>query len=627
MIKEITEFVNDLPPEFKSLGAKPKDGLHILLKVQEDGEDIVIDKYSIEYEYFLKKRKEILTPYLRKCAMLQELSWTLDFETKPYYQKCFDLPEKGILTISPFCFSTKKKSFKGGSKYEKDKRKINERIERYFKNTEKLITNSKEKKYHQVLLSYFIDWHNFESYLFSIPEFARMGEEEHIVVYLDLPSDVYDNVYVKYLDNYLFNNRKRFSNAEEELGISNFFNGFNDEKPFLKHCTSSFEYSGLINRTVAKSLKEFKDLLKQNILPNPLPVFVYKDELKKEAISAFKTAAEEGTRISYQAIIESLYNSKYKDELGNYYLLFYQMGEIKDFDFVSKFEYELRDENGNSWEIKDWFNGNNQRKVQNVFDLQYWVVPVVFKNSLVVVYEGKIVDYRYFGELEIKKCKSTSNYLLVQTYRKAFYDYIYKSKRQAISQHAFNTMLQASILDDVHLDEYKDRKHSQERNIRHKLNIWFSLSEKFDLQHKNTETMASKLQVHRTFIRALAKGETIIQTDDEYAFAVGQVVYYLLRKSKTADRSYKRLEPFLQQVHGKELNKAIYRLFTSYKHETFSNNFKNPFAEVMDYETEIKNLQDLMPTMLAGVFSKNELFSDKEEKEDTAVTENEEDID
>lgn len=100
---------------------------------------------------------------------------------------------------------------------------------------------------------------------------------------------------------------------------------------------------------------------------------------------------------------------------------------------------------------------------------------------------------------------------------------------------------------------------------------------------------------------ALSQGEAILENDEQYAFAAGQVIYYLLHKSKTADKSYKRLEPFLQQVHASELNKAIARLFDTYKHENFSGNFRHPFASVMAYQTQA-NMRDYLPMMLAGIF-------------------------
>ena len=149
--------------------------------------------------------------------------------------------------------------------------------------------------------------------------------------------------------------------------------------------------------------------------------------------------------------------------------------------------------------------------------------------------------------------------------------------------------------------------------MQQKLNIWFSLTNNF-INAKNNQVMSSKLQTHREFIKQLADGKTDINTDEQYAFTVGQVIYYLLSKSKTADRSYKRLEPFMQQVQSKELNKSIARLFDSYKHENFSGNFRAPFAQILSYETKT-NIRDLIPTILSGVFSENALYSNTEKPE------------
>jgi CRISPR-associated protein Csh1 len=176
----------------------------------------------------------------------------------------------------------------------------------------------------------------------------------------------------------------------------------------------------------------------------------------------------------------------------------------------------------------------------------------------------------------------------------------------------FDSILRTSVLEDIRLDEIKSSYHTEDRNIRKKLNIWFSLKENFNQSsHKNNETMANKLKEHREFIKKLVKSNADIENDEQYAFAAGQVIYYLMSKSKTADRSYKRLEPFLQQVQAKQLNMAISRMFDVYKHEQFSGNFKTPFAQVLAYDTS-KNMRDLIPTLLSGIFSKNSLFSDKE---------------
>lgn len=622
MIKELSTFVQALDSEFKGLGVKPKEGLHILLKVRQEEDCVFMDESSLVGWVYTKSKnltqeEEIL---LGHCASLAQLSWCVNTN------KCFDLPTKAIHSCSPYCLAIKKENLVNGEKYVKNhkdkKSQVYERISAYFGKASDLLQNETDKQRVELFKYALNSEQSFHSWLAHIPVYSEMKDAEYVIFYLDEPTEKYQKANDVYLADKLFNTNEYNRIVEETtFGTSDFFNGYPTKKPFLTHQSAVFDIAGRISAQEAKHLYEFQDLIGRNILPRPLPIFIHQDELKTEgkknirdaSISLFKQDAALGKRRGYKEIIEDLYKD-YKDQLGNYYLLFYQAGEIKDFDFVPKFEYELKDEKGAAWEIKDLFKINYRRHIENVFDFQYAVLLPVFNNALIVKTKTGDFQHRYFDDIDAKYCKSDATFLMVMTYRKAFYDFIYKSKREAVNQHTFDKIMLSSILDDIRLDEFKNNLNSQNVSIRQKLNIWFSLSENFNQLTLTIETMASKLQAHRAYMKQLAKGEASIENDEQYAFAVGQVIYYLLRKSKTADRSYKRLEPFMQQVQSKELNKAIARLFDTYKHENFSTKFRTPFAEVLDYETKT-NIRDLIPAILAGVFSENELFSDKENNE------------
>ncbi len=619
MIKEIVQFTNSLDIEMKAIGMLPKEGLHIMLKYENVDDQLNISKV-FEYEWFSKK-KSALTPLLKRAASLAQLAWMVNTN------KCFDLPAKGIHSCSPYCLAFKRESINGGAKFNDAKAKLYERVNTYFSKAIELLDEDSEKEKVKVFRDVLNSEAKMHFYLDQIPEYKTLKDAEYIVFYLDVAEEVYQKPNGKYLADKLFNTND-YNHTVEEItyGTSDFFNGYPTKKPFLTHQSASFDIAARVSAAEAQSLFEFQDIMRRGIFPKPLPIFIHQDEIvqkgkksiQESAIQLFKSEAKQNKRIGYKEIIETLYKD-YADELGNYYLLFYDRDVIKDFDYVPKFDYLLKDEHDQGWKIENLFSADNYNTVSNVFQLQQAVLLPVFNNALVTKTKSGEFQYKYFDDIDAKYCKSAVTFLLVMQYRKAFYDFIYKSKRQAVTQAMFNTILQASIVEDVRLDEIKNGYHTQDGNIRRKLNIWFSLSEKFDQNNpKTTITMTSKLQELRAFIGQLTKEETTIISDEQYAFAVGQIIYYLLSKSKTADRSYKRLEPFMQQVHAKELNKAISRMFDSYKHENFSFNFKNPFAEVMAYETKA-NVRDFMPTILAGIFSKNALFSDKEEKEDIEI--------
>ena len=81
------------------------------------------------------------------------------------------------------------------------------------------------------------------------------------------------------------------------------------------------------------------------------------------------------------------------------------------------------------------------------------MLRVIFNNSLITQTKTGDIQRKYFDELDPKYCKSENNYLLVLKYRKAFYDYIYKSRTQAITRQMFDDILLSGIFLDIRLDE------------------------------------------------------------------------------------------------------------------------------------------------------------------------------
>jgi CRISPR-associated protein Csh1 len=614
MIKEISNFIESLDPTFKSLGIKPKEGLHVMFSIQNNDGELVISMNS----HASTKKKES-TPaeikLLKEAASLTQAAWCVNTN------KCFDLPTKAIHSCSPYCVAIKKENLTGGEKYNNNsKSQVYERINSYFDKALELVEDETDKQ-RIILFKNAINSEDcFNSWIKDLAEFKELKDAEYVIYYLDEPIEKFTKTNEKYLADKLFNT----NDYNKELngitfGTSDFFNGFPTKKPFLTHQSASFDIANRISSEDAKNLYELQDILSRNVLPKPLPIFIYQEELQEE-IRIIKKGVEDGEKFGYREIIEKIHE-KHQADIGNYYLLYYDRGEIKDFDFVAKFEYTLKDQSGSKWEILDLFDGANAQKIKNVFHFQLAVLQPIFNNSLITKTKNDTYQYKYFDDIESKFCKSDATYIQVLKFRRAFYDFIYKSKRQAITSTMFDEIMQTSILEDIRLDEIKNNFHTEERSIRQKLNIWFSLTNNF-INAKNNQVMSSKLQTHREFIKQLADGRTDITTDEQYAFTVGQVIYYLLSKSKTADRSYKRLEPFMQQVQSKELNKSIARLFDSYKHENFSGNFRAPFAQILSYETKA-NVRDLIPTILSGVFSDNALFSNAEKPEEIFNEENE----
>lgn len=612
MLTELIQFTNSLDPELKTIGMTPKEGLHIMLKLEELENTLSIST-DFRYEIYSKKDKEISSSK-KYFASLAQLAWMVNTN------KCFDLPSKGIHSCSPYCLAFKRESIKGGAKFNDAKVKIYGRINAYFDKAIELLAEDSEKELAKVFKFALNSEEKVHSFLDQIEEYSALKDAEYIVFYLDVPIEKYKVYNDIYLGGKLFNTEKYNIEGNDGLiyGTSNFLNGFNLGKPFLMHQSATFDITGRISANGARTLFEFENIAGRRILPNPLPIFVYEEE-RDASITLFKEdALDGGNRRGYREIIEEL-QKRLKKELGNYYLLFYKGGEtkefVKDFDFVSKFEYELKDKNNENWQIKDLFGGKYKYSLENVFELERLVLPLIFNNALIVRTKTSSMLFKYFDDIDAQYCKTANTYLLVMTYRKIFYDFIYKSNRTGLTQRVFEDILLTSILDDIRLDKFENNHHSEDLNIRQKLNVLFSLHQNFQPFKQDARFMASNVNVMREYTKSVIAKTESINDDEQFAFLSGQVTRYLHTKSKSSDRSYNKLESILQKTTIGGIKDAIDELFRRYKHEKFSKNFRNIFSEVNGYAFKQKDsarpFKHLMPLFLAGYFSECYLFADK----------------
>lgn len=644
MIKELINFTDSLDEEFKNLGSLPKEGLHILIKsiVNEAGE-VNIDFENFKYEQFSKKQKDEPSEFLNHCKLLHQNAWCIDTN------KCFDLPTKAIHTCSPFAVGFKREHLEGGTKFKENegkKKQVYDRFDDYFNKAFALFEKEEEKEKY-ILFQHLFTHNHFSRILAKIEneqtairqnlerkneqlknefkeskdkgqketlkekiaqteqEFLKVNpleDSSYLIFYFAVPLELYRSVHKKYLDDKLFNTEKYNTVPDADgliYGTNNFLNSFNSNMPFLMHQTASFDISGRISNVEAKLLNDLKNMFPNKTLPNPLPIFIYKDEmLQDKVIGIFR---ESGFKFGYKEIIQKLVDDN-EEDISNYYLLFWQNtidGIIfRDFDFVSRFEYKYKDALiiQNLFDIKE--KGGKENKhyplIKTIFDFEQQVFKLLI--------QSKYLRVDYFGDLNKEDyAKLDMTFISYSKYRKVVYDFVYKSQRNIISGNIFYEMAFNSILDDV--------KNSNEYGVKEKLNIWYSLYEYFNPKQKIN--MINKLKEYQDFVGAIIADEPLTDiTDESFAFAAGQVIEYILSKSKSADNSFNLLEPYLQQSKCSEFKKAIANDFGRYKHENFSKNFEKVAAFVLSYETDT-NLKHLLPQILSGVFAKNKLFSTK----------------
>jgi CRISPR-associated protein Csh1 len=608
MIREIIQFTSELNEDVFSMGLEPSEGLHIFVELKKDGS---LGKLS--HQFYTKKEGE-LTPDLERSIFYQTHSALVSMN-KPVDSK------KKIHSASPYVVSFKKQAFD----------EVKERLRPYLKTAAETQLDDIERKAQENTLSRFQDI--IEEKVFpemlqwqreviekdrkkKVGIFSEMKDGQYVNIYLHgLSDETYQNAHRLYLDKRLFNTDAYNEQIEDNIfGVGDFRNGFNSKKPFLVHNTSHF-YKNIgqrITQTDALILYKFDRLLTRNkILPNPLPLFIEKKELNGEMIRIIDQSEE---KRNFHSIIHDLYEH-HKNDLGNYYLLYHRGGDIIDYDFVSQFDYEIRNEVIQDLLLPDRDGGTII--IENVFQIESVFLQPIFNNALIVKITGEGYYRKYFDDIDPKYIKNSTTHNLILKYRKGFYDYIYKSRKQAISPGIFYEICYAQVRADIKAD----REFNEAYNIRLKMNLWFSLNHLFDPDNNNfggksmpTEIPALSKRIDMV-INDTGQKEHFI-SDREFAFGAGQLIYYLNSQSERAEKTHAALNPFLEKVRLEQFQKAIAQLVKRYTHLLRGHGrVERLIAQVQGYTDLKESLESLHPYLMAGYFADSRIYQKKEEGE------------
>jgi CRISPR-associated protein Csh1 len=612
MIKEICQFVEILEKETPDLfeeGGKLKEGIYVALDIGlTDGKFYLrnVDEsgriWKDDIGLFTKKTE--ITPFFEKCRLVMQAS-------KPVSGAKIFNPNKKIfnVTCSPYAVGFTKK-FLDKNLPEIDQSGImSELTNQYLKKAEEFIEDGQTRVWFESLKNY------LSFYFWSILEkigYNELKDSFAVVFFLKEPTiDDYKIPYQKYLGLNVFN-KAEYNTLYNDItyGISDSLSSFNGKKMFLQHQSASFRYNFRINGEEAQLIWKFYQLQQNKQLPNPLPIFVDKEEanLNSDVVKLFNS---EG-KTSYTEIISSLLNRR-KTNLQNFYLLFIQKGQIIDLDFVPTFKYVLKDKENNNFVIKDILGKESltyfDSSKDNIFDFQKNVINQIFNNQLII--NNRLMYFDDDLKIAPKYGLTDAIYNLLNKFRRSWYDFVYKSMHHEITMIMINEMFTDSIIDDLRHDEEMKKTFQ----IRKKISFWFGLQPFFDNQFKQNN-MANKTQELQTKLRTVAQTESLhIENDDEFSFAAGQIIWKLLIQSESANRTHALLEPFLQKTDPNLFKHAIANTFNLYKYKftlyPSKYEFDKLFSEVMGYDPTIVNMKEHLPLILAGYFSESVFNKEK----------------
>ena len=467
-----------------------------------------------------------------------------------------------------------------------------------------------------------------------------------IRVYIDVGLKRVKHFYEKFVEQRAFLNPKEAGiykgtcpickRENVELSLPYFLSTMGDD--FGMKLTMPLKITNAICKTCTLKLHKFKVMTDNNQLTKPFPLFIDKKNLFGEQKSILN---DNEKKKSYKEMIKAIYYTNPKD-LKNFYLLYYisvnDNGwklKIKDIDYIENFQYmtDIVIENfldlKNSFILNDFYN-----KLLSVFQFEKVVNDLIFENKMQKNYFSDYKDFEFTYPNSKNKNSLLKNYFL--KYRQDFYDFIYKSRFNALKQIDFKEMLLDIIEDNIRHDEKDKNSYSiYENSIKEKINFLFSI-EKF-LQKENRlqsdelkylkEKMKENIgywqeyqennEAKKRFVGGRDNLELNEENDKFFAFLVGQFARFLLSKSKAKSENltHAAFAGFLDWNCSKLLKNYVLEVFSKYAHEikysSLNGKVENAISIIETYKDDLE-MDKVKEYLIAGYFADNYFYEKKE---------------
>lgn len=551
----------------------PADGIYVA--VNKSGE---VRSCSIK----LNKKSRILEQTPNDNDLLRKIRF-YDYHSRLVSMDKPQDPKKVIHSNNYLSFWVKQESLENS--------KLNEAaIDRYFdvlKNPREKYKKPQDRKMYDYIAEQIgdIDQERLEKNRTWIKENIFRLEELNILLsgknYLKIFFEGDEELYIKeekrYIMTKIFNNNDYNLEVEERvLGLPDDNFGLNSKKPYLKNKTRRMSAPYLITPEEAVLQRKFFDYLMNKA--NAGETDLYFDTTKKKI-----TAQKKGEMFSSDFTGYFLQVQKGKEvEIHHQDIIVdYKYHLIKPFRYQNVLGLEDKEER-----YKDYRNKTELQSVINEVLFSSWLVGNYFTEEDKLSVEG-----------ELKKN--------LVWFREAIFAWLYKGldmNMDRVLHKACMNMVKNSVCNG-----FKTKMGQQ-------FNLMCSLKEYF----KGECNMAAKYEDVRKKLRdKINQSEyCVAESDSEYFYAVGQLVYYFISLSQAEKKVHSLANPFFNVTDNKVLQKKITQYFMKYNYrmDVERRRVNQLYAIVSDYVLEGKVCQE---DIIAGYISSNLVYeSNKIAKEE-----------
>lgn len=595
MLQEILEVFGEIVQQDSRIVTDSyslKEGTYRLIEMNDQGSWKIKDTVDIFYD---KKLKQINGSQNTNYTYIQELD---------YYSKLLDMnkpidPKKVIHSCHYFALSVKKESVLSGklnkdiikkyyailknpmSKYEKksNSKKLYENVEKEIGPVDKKIIESIEE--------YVLHTNIFEG--------IALDKKDYIKIFFvfsdqDKTLDYYKQENKRYLLPNLYNsNDYNIEDGNEILGLPNNNMNLNSKKPFLLNKTRKVKTPYLVNQEQALLQAQFFDYLWGQVSKGCYDFYIntFGNENKILAITDDKDLVGENIQGYY------IRCQKGKNE-----------AEIIDSQVVSSFSYSLKKSFylENYAEISDEYIEKSDIHYNEYLDN----IMSIFNMIDQVFFDGKLKRNFYMNASDmqinndyLKKC--------LLTYRNQLR--LFKNTGDLfILKKIIDKMSWYIIVNSI--------SQSSQLMLAHKLNLRWSLLDYFDDERKIGEKMMETREKLNEHINLFNGKEWTFDNDEEFSYAVGQLIHYFSYLNKSAKKTHYFVVPYLRCKDVKTLKDKLSLTYEKYAYAIMHTPGKKAttlIEHIMDYKPAQIIKDDLITGFCASLVI---LEKNKEEDED-----------
>lgn len=587
--------LSDIMKPFKKMYEKKGDKLIVDSYIPDDGEYIIV---SFESEPF-KVLDRVNVKFDKEIKDIERTNKYIDFICyADYYSKYLNsnksVADKNIHSNNYLSFYTRVDPVQ--------KNKLNDKvIEKYYDyfrfpdlrlkgkaEEERLLYKEYEEEYGQVDIN---KVNRAESWvkdnLFNLIDFENnQGAYKktfiRILFYDDLSQ--YKKEGNRYFVTRIYNtNTYNIKINDSIYGLPDNNIGLNDKKPYLKNLTRKTNIPYYLSQKNVLMQKKLFEYLSNQFEIGKRNLFVSENEI-------ISMVNDDTLKRDFNGIFFRI--KKGKKEI-----------EIEDYDNIVNYKYNIKPIN-----------------FQNVLNLKSEKSKVVYgeiktidliNNTINKIFFNKYLTNNYFTEVKDIKIKDSQIKKAIIQNRNSLFTWFYKGVDKNIWKSldkSSTELVISSILNGGFI------KACERFNLRISLKGYF---EGGKLMLNTIEVIKEELKV-----KINNKDTLFIKNDEEYYFAVGQVVYYFISLSKSGNKKLSLVNPIINSKSDKKIKEELRKFFVKYNHaiDLSSRRFKNLYAMISGYEPQSKPNQDFM---IAGLLHSNLIF-EKSEKKDVNLNNKEE---